>query len=256
MRMIDKRVIITAAASGMGRAGSIRFAAEGAKIAAVDIDQNSLNETIDEIRNAGGEAHGILADLSNSDSCRSSMIEARNALGGIDVLWAHAGCPGPTGIEEVELDQYEQTMDLNVRSAFLTAAEVIKPMRVAGGGSIIFTASIGGLVGSMLSPVYSATKSAIVGMTRSMAYRLAKENIRVNTICPGLTDTPMLPKFLSRGADAAQSAKNTEKYRAEVPMGRLAKPEEIASAVLFLASDDASYVTGISLPVDGGFICH
>ena len=256
MRMKGTRVMVTAAASGMGRAGCERFAREGAKVAAVDIDETALNNVVSAIVEAGGEATGIVADLSKAEECRSSVQDAAKALGGLDVLWAHAGCPGPTGIEEVQLEDYERTMDLNIRSAFLAAAEVLDPLRASGGGSIIFTASIGGLVGSMLSPVYSATKSAIVGMTRSMAYRLAKENIRVNAVCPGLTDTPMLPQFLSRGADTAQSAKNTEKYRAEIPMGRLAQPEEIAAAVLFLASEDASYVTGIALPVDGGFICH
>ena len=123
-------------------------------------------------------------------------------------------------------------------------------MRKRGGGAIVFTASMAGLVGSMLMPVYSAAKFAVVGLTKSLAQTLAPDNIRVNVVCPGLTDTPMLPQFLSRGGNIEEWKK---RYLAGVPMGRVGRPEEMANAALWLASDDASYATGVAIPIDGGY---
>ncbi len=175
MRLKGKLAVVTAAASGMGRAGCEIFAREGAKIAAVDIDQGRLDEVV----------------------------------------------------------------------------EVVPHMRARGGGAIMFTASIAGLVGSMLMPVYSAAKFAVVGLTKSLAQTLAPDNIRVNVVCPGLTDTPMLPQFMSRGGGNIEESK--KRYLAGVPMARVGRPEEMANAALWLASDEASYVTGVALLIDGGY---
>ena len=150
--------------------------------------------------------------------------------------------------------EYEKAMALNVTSAVLAAGEVVQHMRRRGGGSLIFTASVSGLVGSMFSPVYSAGKFAIVGLTKSLAQRFAADRVRVNVICPGPIDTPMLPGFLGRSDDKAKLAENEKKLLSAVPLGRVGRPEEVAHAALWLASDDASYVTGISLPVDGGYL--
>ena len=138
-------------------------------------------------------------------------------------------------------------------SAALAAGEVIGPMRQRGGGSLIFTASVSGLVGSMFSPVYSAAKFAVVGLTKSLAQRFAADQVRVNVVCPGLTETPMKLGFTGRSGDPVEAAANEERLLAAVPMGRVCRPEEVAHAVLWLASDDASFVTGVALPVDGGF---
>lgn len=253
MRLAGKLAVITAAASGMGKAGVELFLREGAKVAAIDLNGEALARLSAEMKAKGYAVETIQADLSSPEQARSTVHEAARRLGGIDVMWAHAGIPGPGGIEDLDLGAYDKAMALNVDSAVLAAGEVIKHMRKRGSGSLIFTASISGLVGSMFSPVYSAGKFAVVGLTKSLAQTFAPDKVRVNVICPGLTDTPMASGFTSRSGDPAEAAANEKKLLASVPLGRLCRPEEIAHAALWLASDDASFVTGVALPVDGGF---
>ena len=250
MRLKGKLAVITAAASGMGAAGCEIFAREGATIAAVDIDKARLDEVVRRVEQAGGKAKGFVADLSTVDGSKTFIHETAAWMGGIDILWAHAGCPGPAGIENMDVDAYQKTIDLNVRTSVLSASEVVPYMKRRNGGSIVFTASMAGLVGSMLMPVYSAAKFAVVGLTKSLAQTLAPDNIRVNVVCPGLVETPMLPQFMSRGGNVDDA---TKRYLVGVPMGRVGVATEIANAALFLASDEASYVTGAALPVDGGY---
>ncbi|MDB5619029.1 SDR family NAD(P)-dependent oxidoreductase [Tardiphaga sp.] len=254
MRLANKLVVVTAAASGMGRAGVELFLKEGAKVVAIDVNAEALSKMAADIKADGGSIETIQADLSKPEQMRSSINDAAKLLGGgIDVLWAHAGTPGPAGVEDLDLAAYDLAMALNVTSATLAAGEAIKYMRQRGGGSVIFTSSVSGLVGSMMSPIYSAAKFAVVGLTKSLAQNFAKDNVRVNVVCPGLADTPMKLGFTGRSGVAAEAVANQEKLLASVPVGRLCKAEEVASAVLFLASDDASFITGVALPVDGGF---
>jgi len=253
MRLANKLAVVTAAASGMGRAGVDLFLREGARVAAVDIDADALAGLAAEMAAKGHAIETIRADLSRPEEVRGSIADAAGRLGGIDVLWAHAGTPGPAGVENLDLAAYEHAMALNVTSATLAAGEVIGHMRRRGGGSVVFTASVSGLVGSMFSPVYSAAKFAVVGLTKSLAQRFAADNVRVNVVCPGLADTPMKLGFTGRSGDPAEAAANQERMLAAVPMGRLCRAAEVAHAVLWLASDDASFVTGVALPVDGGF---
>ena len=256
MRLANKLAVITAAASGMGRAGVELFAREGARVAAVDVNASALTKLAEEMSGKGYSIETIEADLSTPDGARGSVHEAARRLGGIDVMWAHAGIPGPAGIEGLDLEAYRKAMALNVDSAVLAAGEVIGPMRKRGGGSLIFTASVSGIVGSRFSPVYSAGKFAIVGLTKSLAQTFAPDKVRVNVVCPGLTDTPMAIGFTSRRGDPVEAAANEKMLLSSVPMGRICLPEEIAHAALWLASDDSSFVTGIELPVDGGFTCR
>lgn len=253
MRLAGKLAVITAAASGMGKAGVELFLREGAKVVAIDVNAEALAQLAAEAKARGQSVETLQADLSRQEVMRSSVHEAAARLGGIDVMWAHAGIPGPAGIEDLDLPAYDRAMALNVDSAALAAGEVIKHMRKRGSGSLIFTASVSGLVGSMFSPVYSAAKFAVVGLTKSLAQTFAPDGVRVNVICPGLTDTPMAFNFTSRSGDPAEAAANEKKLLAAVPLGRLCRPDEIAHAALWLASDDASFVTGVALPVDGGF---
>lgn len=253
MRLANKLAIITAAASGMGRAGVELFLREGARVAAVDVNGEALAQLAAAMKAKGSAIETVQADLSRPEEVRRAINEAAAKLGGVDVLWAHAGMPGPGGVENVDLAQYEKAIALNVTSAVLSAGEVIEHMRKRGGGSVIFTASVSGVVGSMFSPVYSACKFAVVGLTKSLALRFAPDHVRVNVVCPGLADTPMKQGFTGRSGDPAEAAANEAKLLAIVPMGRLCKPEEAAHAALWLASDDASFVTGVALPVDGGF---
>lgn len=256
MRLKNKRAIVTAAGSGMGRAGCILFAREGASVVVVDIDEAGARGTADAVKAAGGTAHVIVADLLEADECQRIVHDGVRLLGGLDLLWNHAGMPGPAEVEGIDLDQYDKAMALNVRSGFLSTGAAVKYMREAGGGSILFTASVAGLVGSMMAPVYSGAKFGVVGLAMSLAQRYAADKIRVNALCPGLTDTPMLPKFVNRNNDPSVQEENTRKLNAAIPMGRPARPEELAHAALWLLSDDASYVTGIALPVDGGYVCR
>ena len=253
MRLKDKLVVVTAAASGMGRAGVELFLREGARVAAVDINGRALAEMATAMRAKGGAVETVQADLSQPDDVRRSINDSAARLGGIDVLWAHAGTPGPGGVEDLDLPAYRIALDLNLTSAILSAGAAVAHMRTRGGGSVIFTSSVSGLVGSMFSPVYSAAKFAIVGLTKSLALRFAPDGIRVNVICPGLADTPMQTGFTGRSGDPAEAQANLARYLTTVPMGRLCRPEEAAHAALWLASDDASFVTGVALPVDGGF---
>lgn len=256
MRLSNKLVIVTAAASGMGRAGVELFLSEGAQVAAIDVNAEGLSRLVNDMGEKGFTVHPVKADLSKPEEARKSIHDAAELLGGVDVLWAHAGTPGPGGIENLDLAAYEQSMALNVTASALAAGEVVGHMRKRGGGSLIFTASVSGIVGSMFSPVYSAGKFAIVGLTKSLAQTFAPDGVRVNVVCPGLTDTPMAIDFTSRKGDPVEAAENEQKLLTAVPLGRLCKPEEIAHAVLWLASDDSSFVTGVDLPVDGGFTCR
>lgn len=253
MRLANKLAVITAAASGMGRAGVEIFLKEGAKVAAIDVNADALAKLSADMKAAGHTIETIQADLSQSEQMRGSVNEAASRLGGIDIMWAHAGIPGPGGVEKLDLDAYQAAMTLNVTSATLTAGEVIGHMRKRGGGSLIFTSSVSGLVGSMFSPVYSAAKFAVVGLTKSLAQRFAPDGVRVNVVCPGLADTPMKIGFTGRSGDPVEANENQKRLLASVPMGRLCRPEEAAYAALWLASDEASFVTGVALPVDGGF---
>lgn len=256
MRLANKLAVITAAASGMGRVGVELFLREGARVAAIDVNADALATLARDMAAKGHAIETVVADLSLPEGARGSINEAADKLGGIDILWAHAGIPGPGGIENLDIAAYQQAIALNVQSATLGAGEVIKHMRKRGGGSIVFTASVSGLVGSMFSPVYSSCKFAVIGLTKSLAQTFAPDGVRVNVVCPGLADTPMKTGFTGRSGDPEEAAANERKMMSLVPMGRLCKPEEAAHAALWLASDDASFVTGVALPVDGGFTCR
>ncbi|WP_338662935.1 SDR family oxidoreductase [Pararoseomonas sp. SCSIO 73927] len=252
MRLKGKLAVITAAASGMGRAGVELFVREGARVAAVDIDESALAALVRDF-GAEGQVLPIPADLSTEEGARGSINRAAEALGGIDILWAHAGIPGPASVENIDLKGYERSINLNVTSAVLAAGEVARHMRARGGGSLLFTSSISGLVGSMLSPLYSTAKFAVVGLGKSLALSLAPDRIRVNVLCPGLTETPMMKGFIGRSGDPAEMAANGQKYLAAIPLGRFGRAEDVAQAALWLASDESLYVTGVALPVDGGY---
>ncbi|MBX9457625.1 MAG: SDR family oxidoreductase [Rhizobium sp.] len=256
MRLASKLAVITAAASGMGRAGVDLFLREGATVCAIDINPDALAALKADLDPDGVRLHLVQADLSTPEGARNSINQAAARLGGVDILWAHAGIPGPGGIENLDIGEYQQALALNVQSATLGAGEVIRHMRKRGGGSIIFTASVSGMVGSMWSPVYSSCKFAVVGLGKSLAQTFAPDGVRVNVVCPGLAETPMKVGFTGRGVSAEVAKAAEDRYLSGVPLGRLVQAREVAHAVLWLASDDASFVTGVELPVDGGFTCR
>jgi NAD(P)-dependent dehydrogenase (short-subunit alcohol dehydrogenase family) len=258
MRLKDKVGIVTAAGSGMGRAGALRFAREGASVGVVDIDGKSVAAVVDEITAGGGKAKGIVADLRKDAEAKRIVRETANAFGGLDFVWNHLGHPGPAAVEGVDMADFELAVDLNLRSQIVTTEAALPELRARGGGSLLFTASTSGLQGSQFSPVYSAVKFGVVGFVRALAKRVAKDGIRVNAICPGATDTPMLRVFVARPDQQSTRGMDPEelvRQRAgQNAMGRPGRPEEIANAALFLLSDEASFVTGAALPVDGGTV--
>ncbi len=256
MRMDGKIGIVTAAGSGMGRAGALRFAAEGALVSVVDIDPDAVSAVIAEISTAGGRAIGIVADLTKDEESRRIVGETANEFGGLDFMWDHVGHPGPSSVEGIEMSDYELAMDLNLRTILVTTEAAIPEMRARGGGAILYTASSSGLQGSQFSPVYSAAKFGVVGFTKALAKRLAGDGIRVNAVCPGPVDTPMLRVFVARPDQQSTQGMDKEELvlmrGGQTPMNRPGQPHEIANAALFLLSDEASFVTGAALPVDGG----
>ncbi len=256
MRLQNKVGIVTAAASGMGRAGALRFAKEGAAVGVVDINQAGVDAVVQEIAGAGGKALGIVGDLRQDDFARDIVRRTANAFGGLDFVWDHVGHPGPAAIEGIDMADFELAIDLNLRTILVTTEAAIPELRARGGGALLYTASTSGLVGSQFSPVYSMAKFGVVGFVRALAKRLAPDKIRVNAVCPGPIDTPMLRVFVAR-PDQQQRPGEEDKEalivrRAQqVPMRCTGKPEEIANAALFLLSDEASFVSGAALPVDG-----
>ncbi len=256
MRLDNKTGIITAAASGMGRAGALQFAREGAAIGVVDIDPDGVASVVDAIETQGGRALGIVADLRNDDDARRIVREAANAFGGLDFLWNHVGHPGPASVEGIDLRDFELAVDLNLRTVLISTEMAIPELRARGGGALLFTASTSGLVGSQFSPVYSAMKHGVVGFVKALGKRLGPENIRVNAICPGPIDTPMLREFVARPDQQSTIGMDKEmlvaKHGGQNPLGRVGRPEEIANAALFLVSDEASFITATTLAVDGG----
>jgi NAD(P)-dependent dehydrogenase (short-subunit alcohol dehydrogenase family) len=256
MRMADRFGIVTGAASGMGRAGAIRFAQEGAAVAVVDRDEAKAKDVVATIQAAGGKAVAIAGDLLDENFARGLVHDAKKQLGKIDFLWAHAGHPSVSKVEGLDLKEFDIAMNLNVRAALASAIEAIPYLRESGGGSMLFTSSTSGVIGSPFSPLYSVAKWGVIGLARSLAKRYAPDNIRVNVICPGTTDTPMLDVLVSRPDEEDTKGKDLNELKrvrsSGNPMGRAARPEEMANVALFLLSHEASYVNGASLLVDGG----
>jgi len=254
MKRLEGRVaLITAAGSGMGKASAERFAREGAHVVVSDLDAAAAKAVADTITAAGGAATAVGLDVSDMDQLRGVLDDIGREHGVLHVLFNHAGIPGASGVD-MSQDEWTRTVDINQRSAFYATSYALPLLRKADGkGSIIFTASVSGVVGSPFSPLYSMTKGGIVLFMKSLAIRLGPEGIRSNAILPAMIGTPMLSEFFGRdpGADITDLM---ESYKSNVPLGRMAGPEEVASVAAFLASDDASWVTGVALPVDGGFL--
>lgn len=253
-RLKGRVALVTAGGSGMGRAGAERFAHEGAHVVVTDLDEAAAKETASLIAAAGGSAEAHRLDVADVAQINElvSVVERQHQV--LHVLYNHAGIPGKAGLIMDERD-FDFGVDVNLKGAFYMAGECVRLLeRAEGKGSIIFTASVSGLVGSPFSPLYAMTKGGVVLMMKSMALALAPQ-IRVNAICPGPVDTPMLPQFFGRepGANVADLMSG---FMTAVPMQRPCQPQEIAAAAAFLASDDASFVTGVALPVDGGYIAR
>ena len=197
-------------------------------------------------------AHALVGDLRQDDFARVIVRRTAKAFRGFDFVWNHVGHPGPASVEGVDMADFDIAIGLNLRTVLVTTEAAIPEMRARGGGALLYTASTSGLVGSAFSPVYSMAKFGVVGFVRSLAKRLAPDHIRVNAICPGPIDTPMLWVFVDQQRAGGQEKEALVLARGrQNPMGRTGTPEEIANAALFPISDEASFVSGAALPVDG-----
>ena len=248
-RLKDKAAIITGGASGIGRATAELFAAEGAAVAVVDINDEMGSATVAGIQARGGRAVFIHCNVTQAVECQNAVQATVEAFGRLDILFNNAGVIRRTNVVNTSEADWDWVMAVNVKSAFLMSKYAIPFLAQAGGGVIIHTSSGWGLRGGRNAISYCASKGALVNMTRAMAIDHGHQNIRVNCICPGDTDTPMLR------SEAGQLGQSEAAFMAEAadrPLHRYAQPIEIAEAVLYLASDTASYITGSALVIDGG----
>ncbi|MBI2909057.1 MAG: SDR family oxidoreductase [Chloroflexi bacterium] len=253
MRLAGKVSIVTGAGSGIGRATALRFAREGAKVMVADINRETGEKTVSDIRVGGGEATFVQADVSKAADVERMIRTTVDAYGTLNILFNNAGTTYTALPTDIPEEEWDKVIDINLKSVFLGCKYAVPEMRKAGGGSIVNTASVSGMTSSRSSVVYGASKGGVIALSNSLAVTYSRENIRVNCVCPGVTETNLLPRFLELSPDKENSK---QKYLDSIPMGRFAKPEEVANAVLFLASDEASYITGIALPVDGGWVAH
>ncbi len=245
----DKVALITGGASGIGRATALLFAREGAAVSIVDVDEAAGALAAEEVVTGGGRALFVTADVTRAEDCRRAVEATVAAFGGLDVLVNSAGIIRRADILATSEAEWDRVMAINVKSIFLMSREAIPRLTARGGGAIVNIASGWGLKGGRAAAAYCASKGAVVNLTRAMAIDHARQGIRVNAVCPGDADTPMLRE------EARQLGRSEEAFLAEAaerPLGRYGRPEEIAQAVLYLASNRSSYVTGTTLVVDGG----
>ena len=252
MEFNGKVALITGAGNGIGRAAALGFASRGAKIVVVDRDQAAGDATAGIIRQQGGEARFVAADVTKSADVQAYVKATVDAYGAIDCFYNNAGIEGSVApTHQYDEEMFDRVMAINVKGVFLGLRHVLPVMLKQGSGSVVNTASVAGLVASPGMPAYVASKHAVIGLTKTAAGEVARQGVRVNAVCPGPVDTRMihsLEKMLSPDDPDAVS----KRYQAAIPSGRYTTPEEIANIVLFLSSDLASNITGAQYVVDGG----
>ena len=251
MGALDGKVaIITGAATGIGRASAVIFAQAGARLVLTDVREQELARTVEVVRGVGGEAVSLTADLATTDAGGALVDTALATWGQLNVLFNNAGVGtmvvGGT-VETIDLERWELALDVNVRAIYLVSRAAVPAMRGAGGGSIVNTSSVSAFRGSVGRPshAYAASKGAVLGLTHAMAASYGRDRIRVNAICPGTIRTRLTADIIARVELEATEGRG-------IPLGRVGEPEDIARCALFLASDDAAWISGTEIVVDGG----
>jgi NAD(P)-dependent dehydrogenase (short-subunit alcohol dehydrogenase family) len=251
-----KVAVITGSTSGIGRAGAIAFAQEGASVVISGRNKERGGEIVELIKQQGGKAHFVAADMLAAGDIERLVKAAVDTYGRLDIFWHNAGIVGPDDVETISQESYDKMMTTHLKAAVFGVKFALPQLRKAGGGAILFTSSVAGLKQSGYSLTYSLAKSGLVMLTRKLAVDLAKDNIRVNCLCPGRVQTGMRPDISQERARAlGMTPEEWEKRdKKRIPLGRFITEQEVADAALFLVSDKASSITGVALPVDGGFL--
>lgn len=245
----NKTAIITGGSFGIGRATALAFAKRGAKVVITDVIEDS--ETLEQIKSSGGQAIFIKCDVSQNTDVKRMIDTTISTFGTIDYCFNNAGIEGISALtHECTEENWDHTIDVNQKGVWLCMKHQIAVMLSQGKGVIVNNASVAGLVGFQNLPAYVASKHAIIGLTKCAALEYAKKGIRVNVVCPGVIKTPMIDRFTGNNKEVEKQFENQE------PVGRLGTPEEVANAVIWLCSEESSFVTGITLPVDGGWVAQ
>jgi NAD(P)-dependent dehydrogenase (short-subunit alcohol dehydrogenase family) len=247
-RFVDKVVLVTGAGSGIGRACALKFALEGAKVVVSDVSIEGSNETVRLIREAGGEATFIKADVSRTADVEALIQATVERYGRLDCAHNNAGIGGNLAlIGEYDEADFDRVLSINLKGVWLCLKYEVIQMLKQGGGAIVNTSSQAGLAGSVGMSAYVSSKHGVIGLTKVAALEYAQAGIRVNAVCPGVIDTPLTQRF---------SQETREKILQVLPIKRLGGSEEIADAVIWLCSDEAAYITGVAMPVDGGVMAQ
>lgn len=245
----DKVALVTGGSSGIGRATALAFAKKGAKVVIADWIENQ--ETMDLIKNLGGEAIFVKCDVSKSADVKALIEKTIDTYGRLDFAYNNAGIEGTSApTQDCSEENWDKTIDINLKGIWLCMKHQIPVMLEKGKGSIVNCSSVAGLVGFQGLPAYVASKHGVLGLTKTAALENAKLGIRINAVCPGVIQTPMIDRLTGNQKEAE------EQFAGMEPVGRFGQPEEIACAVIWLCSDEASFVTGIEMPVDGGFVAQ
>jgi NAD(P)-dependent dehydrogenase (short-subunit alcohol dehydrogenase family) len=251
MRMQGKRGVVTGAASGLGREVARLFAAEGASVVVADVNADGAEAVAEEIRGAGGTAVAQGTDVTKEEDIVAALDRSEAEFGGLDYVVNNAGVQLEKPLHETSNEEYDWVFDVNVRGVFWGCKHAVLKMRESGGGTIVNTASALSLVSDPFLPVYTGSKHAVLGLTRSVGVAYAADGIRCNCVCPGDMQTPMIEKYWEATGDP-------EKARTEMaamyPAGQIGQPSEVARAILFLACEESSYVNGAFMQVDGGLL--
>lgn len=257
MRLKGKVAVVTGAASGIGRATAILFGEEGARVMCADIDGDGVKLTARHIVDGGSEGAAIQVDVSQDADAQRMVRETVERWGRLDILFNNAGVEGPeVAVTDLSEEDWDHTIDVNLKGVFLGCKYAIPRMLKAGGGVIINNASVAGLRGIPMSSTYCSSKGGVVLLTKALAVEWGRQGIRVNCVCPGVILTPMVEREIDEELSLARHLTREEileRWGRAHPLGRVGTAEEVAKTVLFLASDDASFITGVALPVDGGW---
>lgn len=251
-RLRDKVSVITGAAFGIGRATALRFAEEGAQLVVTDIQEEPLRALAEELRAAGAEVEAVVGDVSREEDARRMIAAAIDRFGRLDVLVANAGIIPLGDILESSVEEWDRVMAVDGRGMWLTCKFAVEAMLASGGGAIVCLSSISGVAGQKRQATYGPAKFVASGITRHLAVEWADRGIRVNAVAPGTIRTERVRQL----PDEPGGAEYLEAIEKMHPMARIGEPSEVAAAILFLASDDASFITGVVLPVDGGYLAQ